>query len=174
MKRSFRACAVLLLAGLLTVMAASLHAEMAQKGDMPPAGAGEIISFDTMVGLPADLAGSATIIRDVSPAGAPWTIAAVDGVVTEDGVVSITVEGLVLTETGVNPSPQFAAIVSCQTSEGVFENAMTDLFPADTAGNAVIEDQVELPNPCPDPAVFVTNPQGRWFAMTDQTVEAAP
>jgi hypothetical protein len=48
---------------------------------------------------------------------------------------------------------------------------MTDLFPADMEGNTVIENQVELPNPCLAPVVFITNPQGSWFAMTDQTAE---
>jgi len=49
---------------------------------------------------------------------------------------------------------------------------MTGLFPATTGaaaeggGNADIEADLVLPQPCIAPIVFVTSPTGAWFATT--------
>jgi hypothetical protein len=39
-------------------------------------------------------------------------------------------------------------------------------FPATPTGDAIIEETLTLPSPCLAPVVFVTNPTGRWFAVT--------
>jgi hypothetical protein len=35
-----------------------------------------------------------------------------------------------------------------------------------TNGNAKIEEELDLPDPCLAPIVFVTSPTGSWFAVT--------
>jgi hypothetical protein len=57
-------------------------------------------------------------------------------------------------------------------SDGSFQNILTDPFPATTGpasaggGNAKIEADVSLPQPCIAPIVFVTSAGGSWFAAT--------
>ena len=78
---------------------------------------------------------------------------------------------------GTNPVPNFKAIVSCMSKDATTGaantvNVSTDVFPADTAGNSMISDTVDLPQPCIAPIVFVTSPAttsvptGAWFAAT--------
>lgn len=49
---------------------------------------------------------------------------------------------------------------------------MTDAFPAtqgfasEGGGNAKIEADLALPQPCLAPIIFVTSPGGAWFAVT--------
>ena len=66
----------------------------------------------------------------------------------------------------------FRGLVSCLTDSATVVNVPTDLFPATTGaataggGNAVIEQTLDLPNPCIAPIVFVTSGGGSWFAAT--------
>jgi hypothetical protein len=72
----------------------------------------------------------------------------------------------------MNPIPAFKGLVSCVTSDGTFDNILTDAFTATTGaasaggGNADIEADVTLPSPCIAPIVFVTSSGGSWFAAT--------
>ena len=70
-----------------------------------------------------------------------------------------------------NPSPFFKVVVSCLTKDpmngaATTVNVSTGNFPADAEGNAHIKDWVALPSPCIAPILFVTNPNGSWFAAT--------
>jgi hypothetical protein len=144
-------------------------------------GSPKILEFDTMVGVPRPYTGAANAIRGVPGGGLPWVVDAAKGELRVDGRIEIEVDGLVLDPNdaaviaaglaGVNPSPNFKAIVSClsRNAEGTtatMVNVGTGLFPANTAGNSKIEDTVDLPEPCIAPIVFVTSPTGAWFAAT--------
>ena len=76
---------------------------------------------------------------------------------------------------GVNPAPFFRATVSCLTiQEGgiaAIVNVQTDngdeVMKGDPLnGDAVIKAELDLPDPCIAPIIFVTNPGGAWFAAT--------
>jgi hypothetical protein len=144
-------------------------------------GAPKILEFDTMIGVPRPYTGAANAIRGVPGGGLPWVVDEAKGELRVDGRIEVEVEGLVLDPNdaaviaaglaGVNPSPNFKAIVSClsRNAEGTTAttvNVETGLFPANAAGDSKIEDSVDLPEPCIAPIVFVTSPTGSWFAAT--------
>jgi hypothetical protein len=82
----------------------------------------------------------------------------------------VKVRGLVIPVApfnGTNPVPFFKAVVSCVTAPGVFDNVSTGMFPANTAGDSMIDDTVTLPTVCKNPIVFVTSPTGAWFSKTN-------
>ena len=135
----------------------------------------KILEFDTMFGVPSTLTGtqSQAALRGINGGGAPWTLTSAHGELTTSGHLEIEVVGLVLTSTGSNPAAVFRGRVSCVKSDGTFENnILTDAFPATTGlasaggGNAKIEANVVLPQPCIAPIIFVTNNGGSWFAAT--------
>lgn len=135
----------------------------------------KILEFDTMFGVPSTLTGaqSQAAFRGLNGGGAPWTLTSAHGELTASGHLEIEVVGLVLTSTGINPAAVFRARVSCVKLDGTFDNSMlTEAFPATTGpaseggGNARIEADVTLPQPCIAPIVFVTNNGGSWFAAT--------
>ncbi len=130
----------------------------------------KILRFQTMVGVKPPYTGAANPIRGIRGGGAPWDIADAKGELRADGEIDIKVRGLVLTNTGVNPVTDFRAIVSCLSTDAsglpITVNVQTGLFPADENGDCVIADQVDLPDPCIAPIVFVTSPTGSWFAAT--------
>ena len=137
----------------------------------------KILKFDTMVGVPAGLtlAQSQGPLRGINGGGIPWTVADASGELRANGHVKISVEGLVLAagaNAGSNPIATFRGLVSCVNSDGTFTNLLTDPFPATTGpasaggGNAEIEADVALPQPCIAPIIFVTNNNGAWFAAT--------
>ena len=137
----------------------------------------KILEFDTMVGVPTGLTGtqSQASLRGISGGGLPWTIGSAKGELSISGHLEITVQGLVFAagpNVGRNTVTSFRAIVSCVTGNGSVQNILTDAFPATTGlaseggGDAKIETDVSLPQPCIAPIVFVTSPGGAWFAAT--------
>jgi hypothetical protein len=135
----------------------------------------KILEFDTMVGVPPAFTGSQNPIRGVNGGGLPWVIASGRGELSTSGHLEIKVQGLVFAagpNTGSNTIPAFRAIVSCLKSDGTVDNVTTDPFPAtlgpasEGGGNAKIEANVSLPQPCIAPIVFVTSPTGAWFASS--------
>jgi len=137
----------------------------------------KILEFDTMVGVPAGLTGaqSQAPLRGINGGGIPWTIASASGELTASGHLEINVQGLVLAagaNAGSNPSATFRGLVSCVKSDGSFQNILTDPFPATTGpasaggGNAKIEANLTLPQPCIAPIIFVTSATGSWLAAT--------
>ncbi len=145
-------------------------------GSASPATAKEpkILEFDTMEGVPSTLTGTqaSAAFRNVNAGGAPWTLTSARGELTTSGHLEIEVVGLVLTTSGSNPSANFRGLVSCVKSDGTAENILTGNFPATTGpaisggGNAKIEADLALPQPCFAPIVFVTSATGNWFAVT--------
>ena len=135
----------------------------------------KIMEFDTMVGVPQALTGTQNPIRGINGGGVPWMIGSAKGELTAGGHLEIKVQGLVFAagpNTGSNTVTTFRATVSCLTSDGGIQNVTTDPFPATTGpaasggGNAKIEADLSLPQPCIAPIIFVTSPGGAWFAAT--------
>ena len=137
----------------------------------------KILKFDAMVGVPAGLTGaqSQVPLRGINGGGIAWTIGEASGELRANGHLEITVQGLVLAagaNAGSNPSAVFRGLVSCVRSDGSFQNILTDPFPATTGpassggGNAKIEANLILPQPCIAPIIFVTSAGGNWFAAT--------
>jgi hypothetical protein len=124
----------------------------------PAALAGDIISFDVMVPVPEN----GPMIRDVMAAGRPWVVDVADGSLSSEGDLEITVRGLVLAETGLNPLSHFVGALSCYGYPVVY----TDPFETNEKGDADIDGIVVLPRSCLAPIVFVTNMSGRWLAVT--------
>jgi hypothetical protein len=148
-------------------------------GSVPSAAAKgpKILQFDTMVGIPLGLTPSQnpTPLRGVPGGGLPWMLTDASGQLRANGHLEIEVEGLVLAagaNAGKNPIASFRGLVSCVNADGTITNISTDPFPATTGfaadggGNATIEADLTLPQPCIAPIVFVTSPTGSWFAAT--------
>ncbi len=132
-----------------------------------------ILEFKTMIGVSGPFVGPTNPINGVPGAGAAWRLDQAKGELRSDGELEVKVEGLVLANSGVNPQTAFRAVVACQTivnGLATTARAVTDPFPATTpTGDSKIEAKVDVPNPCFNPAVFVTNGAGdppRWFAVT--------
>jgi hypothetical protein len=136
-------------------------------------GRDDVLEFDVMIGNDEPFIGAKTPIRGVNAGGAPWTLDSAKGELRADGRLDIKVEGLVVAPTGANPVQAFRGVVNCLTPEaptaGV--NLVTDPAPATRpGGDARIRDQLDLPESCFAPIVFVTHgaiPEpGVWFATT--------
>ena len=160
---------ILVLVGSLGV--ALLGGQFSQAAARDP----KILEFNTMVGIPQAFTGTQNPIRGINGGGLPWTIASAQGELSTSGKLEIQVQGLVLAagpNAGKNPIASFRAIVSCLKSDATPENVSTDPFPATTGaasaggGNAKIEANLTLPQPCIAPIIFVTSPTGSWFAAT--------
>jgi hypothetical protein len=136
----------------------------------PGGGAPKVLEWDLMIGVQPPFTGAANPINEVPGGGAPWVLEEGSGELRADGSIEVRVRGLVLERTGTNPVTAFRAVVSCVSTDAdglpIIVNVATDPFPADANGDADIEDQVDLPDPCIAPIVFVTNPTGSWFAAT--------
>jgi len=162
---------------LLVTVSAMMFVSAFFAGSVSPAGAKEskMLEFDTMVGVPQALTGTQNPIRGINGGGLPWTIGSAKGELTVGGHLEIKVQGLVFAagpNTGSNTVASFRAIVSCLGGDGSIQNVTTDPFPATTGpassggGNAKIEADLTLPQPCIAPIIFVTNANGAWFAAT--------
>ena len=164
----------------LAAMAAALTGLVAVLGVTASASAdpGTIAEFETMTTVTGPYVGTANPVRTVPGGGLPWMIKAGTGTLNSDGHLLVHVRGLVLADRdpvppamrGTNPIPGFRAIVSCQSigadGTATVTNVSTAQFPASTAGKADINAKVNLPHPCIAPIVFVTSPDGAWFAAT--------
>ena len=135
----------------------------------------KILEFDTMVGLPTGMTGTKAPIRGINGGGLPWMIAGASGELKSNGHLELAVSGLVFAggpNTGSNTIASFRAIVSCLDANGTPVNVTTDPFAATTGpasaggGDAAISTYVALPQPCIAPLIFVTSPNGAWFATT--------
>jgi len=121
--------------------------------------------------------GATNPIRGVPGAGAAWAIGDSEVDLRSDGRLKIEVNDLVLAggaSAGTNPIPNFNGVVSCQTTvngAAAVSNVRTASFPANTAGDAQFEGEIDLPSPCFGPIVFVAIPGAngaadRWLAVT--------
>ena len=165
-RRSISITLILALASLLVLLSASLATAR---------GGPKMLEFQTMVGVSGVFKGADNAIRGVSGAGLAWTVASAKGEVTPAGHLELKVTGLVFAEgpnTGSNTVTTFRALVSCLNSSAQPINLSTGPFPATTGaasaggGNAEVEADLAIPDPCIAPIVFVTSPGGAWFTVT--------
>ena len=161
--------------GLFLAAAIPLALLLALRAPFATAKPHQILEFDTMVGVPQALTGSTNAIRGINGGGIPWTLASARGELTTSGHLEIRVSGLVLAagaNAGNNPSAVFRGLVSCLRADATFANVSTDPFPAtigpatEGGGDAQIEQDLVLPQPCIAPIIFVTSNGGSWFAST--------
>ena len=154
--------AVAVLALLLAGLAAGTSASGSDGSDL--------LEWDVMAGVQPPFTGAANPIRGISGGGAPWSVDRAKGELRTDGRLKLEVEGLVLTNTGVNPPsvPAFVARVNCLTAAQPVNGETVSTAPVATGqeGDAEFDTRVALPDPCYAPIVFVTNEAGRWFAVT--------
>jgi len=139
-----------------------------------------VLDFATMYGVDEAFVGEANPIRGIVGDELPWTIAGgVHGRLTNRGHLRIHVRGLVFTDDtevppemrGTNDETEFRAVVSClaedETGHVVPTNVTTTGFPATPSGNSVIDTQLELPEECVAPIVFIiAGSEDKWFAVT--------
>jgi len=130
-----------------------------------------ILEFDTMTPVVAPFTGTAHPIRGIGGGGVPWALRAAEGELESNGRLEVSVVGLVIASTGVNPVATFVAAVNCLTtaSPDTGVTLLTAPQSVGSNGNARFEAQLNLPRPCVAPIVFVGIPAGsslRWFATT--------
>jgi hypothetical protein len=136
-----------------------------------PREARTIIGFDTMTPVVAPFTGPAHPIRGIGGGGVPWALTAAEGELDNSGRLELSVVGLVIASTGVNPVGTFVAAVNCLTTASPDTGVTLLTVPQSVGpnGNAEFEAQLNLPSPCVAPIVFVGIPAGqslRWFATT--------
>ena len=152
-----------------------------QASEGPPRRA--LTVFNTMYGVEGPFLGAANAIRGLPGDDLPWEIASAMGSVSSDGRVTVFVRGLVFPDDesvpeelrGINDEEEFRAVVSCLSESGgmVTEaNVATAPFPADIGGNSFIWGQVDLPNPCVAPVVFIVpGDEDYWLAVSGHESE---
>jgi len=159
-RRSLSISLVLALAGLLLLVQSSL---------VTASGGSKVLEFKSMVGVAGVFKGAGTPIRGVPGGGLAWAIDAAHGKLSPTGHLEVRVAGLVFAEgpnTGIKTLPSFRAVVSYLDSGASIVNVATDPFPASASGDASVEADLDLPDPCIAPIVFVTSPGGAWFSVT--------
>jgi hypothetical protein len=154
---------------LTAIAAAALAVTTLSAG---PAGAsGHTILRDGFEGnFPLTDPSATPVIGGVNPAGAPWVLDERSRVrVREDGRITISLRGLVLTRTGENPVPLVAASLVCG-DEAVDSTDAFDL--SVPGGNGHLSTRIDVPDDCDDPVVLIRNANnpaglGGYFAFTD-------
>jgi hypothetical protein len=131
---------------------------------------GNLTDFSTMSPVTGSAVGAVND-RGIKGGGVPWVISAGSGTVSHQGMVDVTVTGLVIPSVGnKNPVASFKATVSCLGPSGV-TNVSTGNFPASAAGDSHIQALIDLPHPCKQPIIFVAAPTGQWFAESDPDMQ---
>jgi len=149
--------------GALGLLAAFSGPALADEG-------GNLTDFSTMTPVTGSAVGAVND-RGIKGGGLPWVITSGSGTVSHKGVVDVTVTGLVIPVLGNrNPVPFFKATVSCLGPTGV-TNVSTVNFPASAAGDAHIQDVIDIPHPCKQPIIFVAAPTGQWFAESNPDMQ---
>lgn len=140
-----------------------------------------ILSFGTMFGVDGAYVEEANAIRGVPGDELPWEIdGSAVGSLDLTGHLRIRVRGLVFADNervppdlrGKNDEPTLRAIVSCLDEDAAIVNLTTDGFPATHQGDADIDAQLELPDTCVAPLIFViAGSENKWFSVTGMEVE---
>lgn len=131
-----------------------------------------ILAFRTMVPVTAPYLGTTNPIRGINGGGLAWKIESGSGELSANGRLRVRTRGLVLVSNGMNPVPEFKAIVSCRSIDSTsgaasVVNVSTDPYAADANGDSEVDTKVALPKPCIAPIVFVAHGEtGAWFAVT--------
>src|SRR4051794_18072089 len=143
---------------------AAFSASLIVAGATVAASGGQKLIDSPMAGIPA----GAPTIDGVLGGGLPWVIDEGHAQLRADGRLHIEVQGLVLGAggaAGTNPIATGVGIVTCGNGATTI---VTDPVPYSTAGDAVVDARVTLPETCLAPNVFfagVTGAGPRWFAV---------
>jgi hypothetical protein len=157
---------------LLLVVALGLAIQSTASGS----GGKDILEFDVMAPVDVPFTGNANPVRGQPGGGLPWELDRARGELRTDGRLDVRVDGLVLARRapvpanlqGTNPITQFRAVVNCLTPQAPVtgQTVSSKLADATPTGDATIRDDLDLPEDCIAPIVFVTAPAGAWFAVT--------
>ena len=131
----------------------------------------KVLEFETMTPVVTPFTGTTHPIRGIGGGGVPWALMAAEGELDSNGRLEVSVVGLVIASSGVNPVATFVAAVNCltTTSPDTGVTLLTAPQSVGSNGNATFEAKLNLPSPCVAPIVFVGIPAGnslRWFATT--------
>ncbi len=137
----------------------------------PASASGHTILRDGFEGnIPLTEPNPTPVIGGVNPAGGAWVLDDRSRVrVREDGRITISLRGLVLTRTGENPVGLVAASLVC--GDEVVDS--TDPFDLSIPkGNGHVSTRIDVPDDCDDPVVLIRNANnpaglGGYFAFTD-------
>lgn len=144
-------------AAILVALAASMLAILPAT-----AAPGNKVLDASMTGIPV----AGQVLLGQQGGGVPWVLDKGDAKLWADGTLEVTVRGLVLATTGVNPVATGIATVVCG---GGTASASSAAVPFSPTGDAVVEAKLTLPDPCLAPVVFFSGVTGngpRWFAVT--------
>lgn len=109
------------------------------------------------------------VVRGISPAGAPWTIADLKAVVDADGRIRVRGRGLLLAggnSIGQNGNQSVFATLVCETAAPFVEHNTTFSVPLQADGDFRMDDTLSsVPLNCPSPVLLIrTSGNGTWFA----------
>src|SRR5258708_8448030 len=144
-----------------TASIALLGAAAAQAAPASPAhhGPATVLKFDTMAPVTGPYVGTANPLRGIPGGGLPWMLRSATGSLKQNGRVLVVVRGLVLANQpsvppalrGINPIPDFRAIVSCQTigagDTPTVANVTSGTFPPTKPAHAPTDPHLSLPPP---------------------------
>jgi hypothetical protein len=144
---------------------------------------GNIVTFETMYGVAEAFIDNSSI-RGVKGDELPWAIGSATGSLSVDGHLIATIRGLVFADDpsvppplrGINDESEFRALVSCLVSESPGKgngkpkvqtvNILTGGFPAGVKGNSNIDAQLDLPDDCVAPIIFImSGSEDKWFSV---------
>lgn len=149
---------------LSIVLAAA--AALAFGGSVAANAGGRKVLDASMAGIPASMTGQTFL--GAAGGGLPWRLERGETRLFSDGRLQVQVVGLVLdagSKAGTNPIPEGRALVSC----GGAVVAMSSIVPYSAAGDATVNQRVDLPSHCIAPTVFFAGIVGGnplWFAST--------
>jgi hypothetical protein len=150
----------------------------------PSSGAGShsvrrLLGFHTMYAVDGPFLGATNAIDTVAGDDLPWTLGSAKGSIDSSGHVKAQIHGLVFSDDpkvppelqGLNDEPRFRLVLTCLSedeNEGLaMRKVSTDGFVANKLGDCNIDAQIELPNPCIAPVIFITGMDDTaWFAAS--------
>lgn len=148
-------------------------------GSHPGAGARTILEFDTMYAVDGPFTSPANKINGVQGDDLPWELESASGTLSSDGHLEVRVRGLVFADDdevpphlqGKNDERTFRMLLSCITEDGSHKTRQVEVFSRDFEasedGDADFDGEIDLPNPCVAPVLFVmAGSEDRWFAVT--------
>lgn len=147
-------------------------------------GDAKILGFQTMYGVDAAFINDKSI-RGVLGDELPWEIGSASGSLSVDGHLVATIRGLVFADDpsvppnlrGTNDESEFRGLVSCLISASPGKgngkpkvqtvNILTGGFPATPTGDSDIDAQLDLPDDCVAPIIFImSGSEDKWFSVT--------
>lgn len=174
---------LVIIAALILTLGAAAPLALAKHGEGEHDGHGRvahiIIAFGRMYGVDGPFIDPANAIRGIVGDEEAWKLNRGRGFLTTDGRLRIRVRGLIFGDGSPNDEPFFRGAVSCLTEDEdagttPVANVVTQGFPATPEGDANIDAQVTLPNPCVAPVIFVlAGSEDKWFAVTGFESEGA-